>query len=272
MKKPLKTVMAFGTFDLLHPGHKYFLSQAKKLGDYLIVVIARNKTVKKVKGKLPEHNEKQRQGAVMSLNLADKVILGDREAEKYGIIKKYRPEIICLGYDQKYFVDGLNELFKKIKLNTEIIRLKPFKPELYKTSIINMEKITKHSTIGAIIKQGDKILMVDRKNIPLGWACVAGHIETGETPEQTLIKEVKEEADLNVKKFKLLIHEFVPFGTCGRGFTGHDWYIYEVLNYEGEVKLSSEHKAIGWKTVAEINKLQLEEVWEYFFKKLKIIF
>lgn len=135
-----------------------------------------------------------------------------------------------------------------------------------------MEKITKHSTIGAIIEQDGKILMLDRKNIPLGWACPAGHIEAGEAPEETLIREIKEETDLNVKKYKLLIHEFVPFGTCRRGFTGHDWSVYEVVDWQGEIKLNhEEHKAIGWKTVAEIKRLQLEEVWKYFFKKLNII-
>lgn len=135
MKKHLKTVIAFGTFDLLHPGHKHFLRQAKKYGDYLIVIIARDRTVKTVKGKLPYHGEKQRQKRVLSLNLADKVALGDL-TDKYKAIKKYRPDIIGLGYDQKYFVDELKSLMEKIKLKTKIIRLKPFRPHRYKTSII----------------------------------------------------------------------------------------------------------------------------------------
>lgn len=128
-----------------------------------------------------------------------------------------------------------------------------------------------HSAAGAIIKQNGKILMLDRLSIPLGWACPAGHIEEGETPEETLIREIKEETNLNVNKYKLLIHEAVPFGTCGRGFTGHDWYVYEITDWQGEIKLSSEHRAIGWKSIEEIKRLQLEEVWEYFLKKMKII-
>lgn len=136
----MKTVMAFGTFDLLHPGHEFFLRQAKKYGDLLIVVIARDSTVKKLKGDLPHQNEKQRLKAVLSLNLADKAVLGDKEIDKHGAIKKYRPDIICVGYDQSYSIDGLEKLFKKIKLKTKIIRLKPFKPNLYKTSIIKNEK------------------------------------------------------------------------------------------------------------------------------------
>ena len=135
----MKTVMVFGTFDLLHPGHEHFLRQAKKYGDFLIVIIARDKTVLKVKNKRPQNNERQRQNAVSGLNLADKVVLG-RKTYKYAIIKKYRPNIICLGYDQTYFVDNLKKQLSKWKLNTKVIRLQPFKPHKYKTSIIINEK------------------------------------------------------------------------------------------------------------------------------------
>jgi len=132
----MKTVMAFGTFDILHPGHINFLHQAKKYGG-LIVVIARDKTVKQVKGKASRHNEKQRLGTVNGLKLADKVILGSL-TDKYAAIKKYQPDIIALGYDQKYFTERLKDALKKFKLNAKIIRLKPFKPHKYKTSILNV--------------------------------------------------------------------------------------------------------------------------------------
>ena len=42
-------VMATGTFDLLHMGHIYYLKEAKKLGDILSVVVARDSTVRKLK-------------------------------------------------------------------------------------------------------------------------------------------------------------------------------------------------------------------------------
>ena len=41
--------MATGVFDLLHPGHIYFLTEARRLGDELVVVVARDSTARKFK-------------------------------------------------------------------------------------------------------------------------------------------------------------------------------------------------------------------------------
>lgn len=128
----MKTVMVFGTFDLLHPGHINFLNQARKYGN-LIIVIARDNTVKQIKGKLPRRNEKQRLKAVLGLNLANKVVLGSLN-DKYAAIKKYQPDIIALGYDQNHFIDGLKDL--KIKIR----RLKSYRPKKYKSSLISKIK------------------------------------------------------------------------------------------------------------------------------------
>lgn len=125
--------MVFGTFDLLHPGHINFLRQAKKHGQ-LTVVIARDKTVRRLKGRFPLHAERKRQLVVKNLNLAAKVILGSL-TDKYAAIKKYQPDLIALGYDQRYFTDQLKEKFKKIK----IVRLKAFKPNKFKTSFLKLK-------------------------------------------------------------------------------------------------------------------------------------
>jgi len=124
--------MAFGTFDILHPGHINFLKQAKKYGN-LIVVIARDKTVKEVKGKLSKYGEKERLKAILSLNLTHKVILGSLK-DKYAAIKKYKPDVISLGYDQKHFTEQLEIKLKELNLKTKIVRLKSYKPEIYKSS------------------------------------------------------------------------------------------------------------------------------------------
>jgi len=66
--------------------------------------------------------------------LADEVILGSL-GDKYAIIKKRKPNVICLGYDQEFFIENLKSKLKEFGLiKTEIIRLKSYKPEIYKSS------------------------------------------------------------------------------------------------------------------------------------------
>lgn len=130
-----KKVMVFGTFDIFHAGHEVFLKQAKKLGDYLIVVVSRDNTVKKVKGGYPENKEKKRLNNVKKCQYADKAVLG-YEDDKYKIIRKFRPDIIALGYDQFVFTYKLNKIIIDESMDTKIIRLKSYKPEIYKSTII----------------------------------------------------------------------------------------------------------------------------------------
>jgi FAD synthetase len=132
MKKKKKKVMVFGTFAILHPGHLYFFRQAKKFSNYLIVVIARDVTVKKIKGFLPKLDEQERWEMVEALNLVDKTVLGDK-VNWYKVILKYKPDVICLGYDQKT-PDGFEKTLEEMKISAEIYRLKSYKPEKYKSS------------------------------------------------------------------------------------------------------------------------------------------
>jgi len=132
-------VMIFGTFDIFHPGHRSFLNQAKKYGESLIAVIARDETVLEIKKRKPMNSEKIRLDNVKKNKLADKVILGSL-SDKYAAIKKYRPDVICLGYDQKFFIEELESILEKFSLEkTKIIRLKPHKPEIYKSSKLNQK-------------------------------------------------------------------------------------------------------------------------------------
>jgi len=125
--------MVFGTFDIFHPGHVNFLRQARKYGDYLIVIIARDKTVLNIKKSLPRYQEKKRLAEIIKSNLTDKAVLGSLR-DKYQVVKKYQPAVICLGYDQKNFINQLAEKLKQFKLKTKIVRLKPYRPKIYKSS------------------------------------------------------------------------------------------------------------------------------------------
>lgn len=130
-------VMVFGTFDIFHPGHKNFLEQAKKFGHHLTVIIARDRTVKEVKGKLPKNKENVRLKKVQLSGLALEVILGNL-SDKYAVIRKHKPDVIALGYDQRNFTRDLAKTFPKVK----IVKLKAFKPEVYKSSLINQRHKT----------------------------------------------------------------------------------------------------------------------------------
>lgn len=98
--KTSRLVIAFGVFDLLHPGHLHFLRSAKKLGDTLIVVVSRDSRVMKEKGRTPVFNEKERLAMIKSLNFVDNAALGDKPGE-WKIVKKIKPSIIVVGHDQK---------------------------------------------------------------------------------------------------------------------------------------------------------------------------
>jgi len=126
----MNKVIAFGSFDPLHKGHIYYLKQAKKLGDELIVIVTSDKKIEAIKHRRPKQNQKQRLRKLRGLQLADKIVLGE-SAGKYKLIDKIKPDIIALGYDQKIPVPLKNEI-KKYK----IVRLKPFKPEVYKSSLL----------------------------------------------------------------------------------------------------------------------------------------
>lgn len=135
---PSKLVMAFGTFDYLHAGHENFLKQAKKLGTELIVVLARDNTVRSVKGQLPAHNEKTRLKNLRQTGWADEVILGN-QTDKHKVILQHKPDVIALGYDQYVFTQTLQKTLIDHNLDSEIIRLEAYFPQVYKSSLIRQQ-------------------------------------------------------------------------------------------------------------------------------------
>lgn len=125
----MRTVLVFGTFDGLHPGHIDFLKQAKNYGDRLEAVVALDDTVIKVKGHAPKRSELERLEAIRQTGLVDAARLGNR-SDRYQVIREVKPSVICLGYDQTHFTGDLPKLFPEIT----IVTLKPFHPEIYKSS------------------------------------------------------------------------------------------------------------------------------------------
>jgi FAD synthetase len=108
----MKKVLAGGCFNKIHKGHVFFLKSAKKLGEYLVVVVSNNKLNKKKYGKksVPARIRKRN---IEKLKIADKVVVGHR-SNFVAVVKKEKPDIIALGYDQKLPVK--KSLVKGIKI------------------------------------------------------------------------------------------------------------------------------------------------------------
>ncbi len=128
--------MVFGTFDILHEGHLDFFKQARALGPnpHLIVSIARNSSVVRVKGRASGRTEDERRELIERNKLVDEVVLGDTEGY-ITHISMCSPDIIALGYDQEgEYVENLEKDLLTVGLATQVKRLQPFKPDIYKTS------------------------------------------------------------------------------------------------------------------------------------------
>lgn len=120
-------VLIFGTFDHLHPGHKFLLEAAEKHGE-LFVVVAHDKTVRKIKGFLPEQNQEERRSAIEELYPRVTVIFGDKE-DYLVPVRKVAPDRILLGYDQK-LPPGIH--LEDLPCPTK--RMEAFQPEKHKSS------------------------------------------------------------------------------------------------------------------------------------------
>ena len=132
----MKVVMVFGAFDGLHPGHLSFFKQAQKYGDFLIVSVGTDKNVTRIKGKKSLFGQEERLELVKNCRLVDKTVIGE-ENDFYGHIKKYQPNVICLGYDQWASEDEVAKELLKVGLKkTKVVRLGPYKKQRAKSTIV----------------------------------------------------------------------------------------------------------------------------------------
>jgi FAD synthetase len=130
-------VLVFGTFDVLHPGHVSFLKQALEHGDYLVVSLARDSFVRAYKGRDPVHGESQRIDQLRQSGLVREIHLADERPGTYSIVNLVRPAAICLGYDQHELADDLRRWLREEGLSINIVSLKPYRPDRYKSSKLN---------------------------------------------------------------------------------------------------------------------------------------
>lgn len=126
-------ILVFGTFDLLHPGHEYFLEQASSRGD-LTVVVARDSTVRKIKGRAPVQHEQERRAAIVDRFPRATVILGNDAGDYLAPVRSVTPDLILLGYDQK-LPPGVTER----DLPCPVERAEAYQPERFKSSLMRKD-------------------------------------------------------------------------------------------------------------------------------------
>ena len=119
-RKNIKVVFTGGVYDIIHPGHIHTLQSSKQEGDLLIVSIARDSRVIKIKGRKPINNEKRRVILVSAIKYVDFTLLGSK-GDIFGVVKKIKPNVITIGYDQTH---QINELKKRVKMNNLNIKIK----------------------------------------------------------------------------------------------------------------------------------------------------
>ncbi len=131
-----KIVVVFGIFDGVHFGHEAFFQQAKKYGK-VVAIVGRDVQAREHKGKAPTLNERQRLGRVVRHPYVYRALLGDKKSGEYRIFSKVKPDVICLGYDQKALQKDLKRWMKERKVFIPIFILKAHKSHLYHSSLLH---------------------------------------------------------------------------------------------------------------------------------------
>ncbi len=132
-------VLVGGVFDILHVGHIHFLSQAKQLGDELIVIVAHDETVVKRKGRPPINSMHERAEVLKALKMVDEVYIGEPDGISFDLVKKINPDVVALGPDQDFKCEELKRQLRQHGINAEVIRI----PYLYKSDVAKTSRIIK---------------------------------------------------------------------------------------------------------------------------------
>jgi FAD synthetase len=133
----MKKVLVGGVFNIIHPGHMLFFREARKLGDYLVVVVASDKTATSTKiYKVLSAQERKKN--LEKAGVADKVVVGDAR-NFFRVVKTERPDVIALGHDQNMEEAEIRKALALLGLNCKVVRIRKFL-EGYSTSRMMKDK------------------------------------------------------------------------------------------------------------------------------------
>ncbi len=128
-------VLAAGTFDFLHPGHAAFLNAARRLGDELIVVVARDARATKIKGRRPVFTQAERTQLIAQLKPVTRAVPGGA-GDVLAVVCRLRPDVVALGPDQWIDDEWLAQQLRSHGLNPKIVRIRAYKKSRYSSGRI----------------------------------------------------------------------------------------------------------------------------------------
>lgn len=230
----MKTVLAFGTFDRLHAGHRAFLERAKSLGDRLVVAVARDQHVQTLKSKIPVQDEETRRSFVASVEGVDEAFLSDQELGTYEILNRVNPDVIAIGYDQHSLQTDLSRHMQERGISIPMERI------AHKEAHVALGVVERDGTF-LIMQRKDKNPMWDKK-----WEFPGGKIDAGETPETAVVREITEETGLTPISARLL------------GCHTHDWHM---IDHVMRVNLHLFHCPVGAGDVEREERSSYTSVW-----------
>jgi len=134
----MKRVIATGTFDILHPGHVYYLEESRRLGDELHVIVARDVNVRHKPA--PVLPEEQRLCMVRALKPVDHARLGDLE-DMFRPIEEIAPDVITLGFNQHFSEETLKTALARRGIDAEVCRVGAYTGPWYAGSRRIMQRI-----------------------------------------------------------------------------------------------------------------------------------
>jgi len=129
--------MVFGTFDIVHDGHRHLLQQAAEMGEEVIVVVSRDEHVLELKGRLPINQLDDRLEAISCESEVTLAVAGDEELGSYGVLTEHEPDAVLLGYDQDELKDNLTSWMEDQELhNISCTYASAYMPHLFNTTRI----------------------------------------------------------------------------------------------------------------------------------------
>jgi FAD synthetase len=117
----MKTVVATGVFEILHPGHIQYLEQARRLGERLVVIVASDEVALKRKRR-PVISEGQRLHMVGALKPVDEAVLGGT-GDIYETIRSLGADVIALGPDQDFNIEAVREGLMERGISADVVRI-----------------------------------------------------------------------------------------------------------------------------------------------------